>query len=167
MPIEVHTYLTLADANDLASKIWGLKAWSTASDASKQAALATASARVDSAMRYQGGKAEPEQAAEFPRRDGANVTTATGWVTSWSNSTQEVTPAVPVDVLRAVLYEADSLLAGTRKAGQDARDAGLVSQTIGSGSETYLKPTEGTMPVLCGDADVLMSKYRLRTGRLL
>jgi hypothetical protein len=157
------SYLTLSEAESLAGAM-ALKVWSAKTSTEKMNALAMASMRIDAAMRYQGGKYEPDQSLEFPRIDGSRATTATGW----RDSPGDDLIIAPNDCLHACILEADSLLLGDRDGRLQKLADGLTAQSIGSASESY-GPADGNTvrPVLCFGANVLMQKYRLMSGGIV
>ena len=155
----IPSYLDVAAADALAPTLHGLSAWASASDADKLAALATATARLDS-LRWQGRRLDAAQPLAFPRvpYDGREV---------WGRDRGDGTHDAPLAVRQACLLEADALLAG-RAAVLARRDAGLLSQSAGPVSESYaaIDPLTG-LPALCESAALLIRRYRLRTGRIL
>jgi hypothetical protein len=156
------SYLTLAQAEGLAAGM-ALKAWASKTNTEKSNALAMASLRIDAAMRYQGGRYEPDQSLEFPRIDGSRATTATGW----RESPGDDLIIAPNDCLHACILEADSLLLGDRESRLQAIHDGLTAQSIGSGSESY-GPADGKsgVPLLTFAANQIMQRYRLVSGRI-
>jgi hypothetical protein len=170
------SYLSLADAKALAANLPAaqIAAWVAASDDQRTAALAAATADVDGG-RYQGRRFDPTQALEFPRVAyserspgsylgvGVAVVGPNDVVWDWDPATQ--TALVPDAVKRATLYQADSILSGSRNGRLDAIHDGLASQSLGGGSESYV---QGRPPAtLCRPAAQLLARYRLQAGRLL
>lgn len=176
--LSASSYLSVSDADTLAAGLALLSAWAAAGGTAKAAALALASERFDLAYRYQGRKWDASGVREFPRiaYDGGRapgptypgqpdaLVAATVW--DWDADADEA--IVPVRVKRAVLYEANSILAADRDRVAAAIHNGLASQSVGSISESYRQMTAGQdTPVLCREADVAARHYRLRSGQLL
>lgn len=174
------SYLTssAADAIALTLPPTLLSAYNAALDAAKTTALELASYRIDNAYRWQGRKYDPTQALEFPRVAyesssspnwpglslSSNVMADTVW--DWDTDASEA--IVPAAILRAVCFEADSILASDRNRLAQAIHDGLASQSVGGMSESYRGDFgPNGLPVLCRDADVLVRKYTLRSGRIL
>ncbi len=163
------TYNTLGEADALADATYGVAAWAAASDEEKLQALRTASMRVDAAYRWQGRKygldADGnviEQEQEFPRIDGTQP------IDVDPTDPTSVVPVVPRNVKLAEFFEANSLLDGQRAAAVAAQHDGLTGQEIGTAKETYRAAvTSNGVPLLCLDADRLVRRYVLRSGRIL
>ena len=168
MADQLPSYLTVAAAAGLAAQLPPLAAWAAADDAARAAALAMASSRLDGSRRYQGRRVDPDQPLEFPRFVGpprGQVIYAGG---VWQYDTAVDAPTVPHQVELACLLEADSILAGSRAVRLEAQHDGLASQSVGGMSESYRPPVgPGGVPLLGLEADRLMDRYRLRTGRVL
>lgn len=169
-PGTLPSYNTLSEADALATSSHGLTAWAAASDAQKIKALQTASMRLDAAYRWQGSKYNLDAAGnpivqeqEFPRLDvdGRRIDQD-------PDDAMSFVPVVPRNVKLAELFEANSLLDGQRAAAVAAQHDGLTGQEIGTARETYRAPVGSDgVPLLCIEADRLMCRYILRTGRLL
>ena len=166
-------YLTDTEADALAATLPALEAWPTATSGAKTKALQLASSNVDNAMPYQGRKYASDQVNQFPRvpYDEPPGTRAfdgdpRGSVWDWDADANE--PAVPDDVLLAVLVQADTILVGDREPRLGAQHDGVVYNQAGSVAESY-KQTEGpgVTTGLCRAAWVLLRKYRLKGGRIL
>jgi hypothetical protein len=174
------SYLLRGDADYLASMLPAsmLTAWLSASATAdaKSRALEQASSDVDAAGPFQGRKYVTSQIRAFPRvayetlpagyvQQGRTGLADTVW--DWDEATNAA--VVPMDVKQAVLYQANAILAGGRGRIQEAIHGGLASQSVGGMSESY-RPggsvTDG-LGVVCQPAAALLSRYRLRTGRLL
>ena len=179
---EVPSYLSAADATALANQLPGLASFKAGSDAEKLAALKLATDRFDTARRYQGRKYLPTQTLEFPRQAYGSTGASSDWewvrregsagdstgIWDWDATTSAA--IVPAKVKRAVLYEADSILKGDLDAKLDARFTGLLSQTVGSVSESYAAFAQvggDGAPVLCREADRISRQYQLRSGQVL
>jgi hypothetical protein len=179
----VSSYLTTSDADALAATLPGLAAFVAAADPVKAAALELATDRFDTARRYQGRKYDAAQALEFPRvayESGASAfdrgvasaaaersTGAQIW--DWDDDANAA--VVPDRVKRAVLYEANAIIDGSRDEILDAIANGLASQSAGGLSESYRNPADqggaGGVPTLCRDAERISRSYQLRSGRVL
>ncbi|HEY1101038.1 MAG TPA: DnaT-like ssDNA-binding protein [Myxococcota bacterium] len=160
--ITLPSYLTVEEANELATQLFGLDGWLSLADADRAKILPMASRRVDASRRWQGRKwmsvFGTTQALEFPRCDSGRL---------MDPSDDGTTAVVPLNVKLAVMYEADSIAAGDRDERMQAQHDGLVAQEIGTAREQYLPATAGGVPILCREADMLVKGYQLRTGRLL
>jgi hypothetical protein len=181
-------YLTVEDARTLAQT---LGVTLVADDAALAALLIVATLDIDTAMRYQGRKYDPDgtitgtvQTLEFPRVDGvAGFCEGLGMRGQGIGSTVydwDVTAAgggaavVPAAVKTACVYQAAYLGESTTAEAQARLErirSGLASQKIATAEEVYLKPAEfaalgGLLP-LCERARRLMERYRLRSGALL
>jgi hypothetical protein len=179
------SYLLSGDADAAAILLPSnmLPAWlspATTADA-KARALEQATADVDAAGPYQGRRYDTTgaQVLEFPRVPYESpgpygrqlVYGATGrtgvadQVWDWDDATK--TAVVPLNVKRAVVYQADAILAGVRGPALDAQQLGIASQSVGSMSKSYRDLRQGGgLPVLCRPAEQLMRKYLLKTGGL-
>ena len=186
MPVEavpiapnVGSYLTVPEADELASTFPGLAAWTAATPSAKGAALNQASADVDAAMPYQGRTFEEAQPRQFPRvayesasisagdAGGAAPLSAPGRVV-WDWDFTQQTAVVPLDVKLAVLHQADAILAGSRESRLSAQHDGVVYDLTGGLAESYKETTgPGVSTGLCRRSWVLMRQYRLRGGQLL
>ncbi len=156
----MEAYLTLTDADALAATLLGLTHYQAADDATRSAALLTASIEIDAASRWQGRKYDPDQAREFPRVPYEG--TVWDWVDGY---------AVVPDLVRiAVLRQADFLLDTVRRAKLAQIEDGLASQSVGSISESYARPTPAGQASgwdrLCSEARDLLARYRLTSGPL-
>lgn len=178
-------YLSADDADELAGALPGLAAWKAATDDAKAAALRRATAEVEDAMPYQGRRYDPAQRLQFPRvaydDDPARFTSAlvpplagvgvlptAGPVVVWDWDAAANAPAVPRDVLLAVLYQADSVLDGSREPRLTNQHDGVVYDLTGALAESYkLNTAPGVRTGLCRQAWLLMRKYRRRSGRIL
>jgi hypothetical protein len=155
-------YLSVAEADALAGQLVARQVASyvgTADADQRQAALNQASADID-AGQWQGQRYDSAQARAFPRLQSAALTAPSTAV--WDLDEFGVA-IVPERVYRAVLLQADSILAGRRNDRMDARHDGVSSQSADGLSEAYSGPAE----VLCRAAAEVMRVYRLRTGQLL
>ena|SRR5688500_11416724 len=172
------SYMTVTEADALATSIPGLTAWAAATTAAKTTALNRASDDIDAAMPYQGRRYETDQDHQFPRlayeghdlgagAAAAGAVPALDIVWDWDELTSEA--VVPDDVRIAVLYQADANLAGTREARLAAQHDGVVYDLDAAGdAESYKRTTgPGVTTGLCRAAWMLMRKYRLRSGKLL
>ena len=75
---------------------------------------------------------------------------------------------MPPEVLLAVVYQADAILAGERDLRITAQHDGVVYDQTGSVAESYkLTQGAGVTTGLCRMAWVLLRKYRLKSGKLL
>jgi hypothetical protein len=125
-------------------------------------------------MPYQGRKYGPAQVNQFPRvpYDGDAPAGPPGnpgrLPAVWDWDAALNAPAVPEDVLLAVLIQADANLAGEREPRLAAQHDGVVYDLTGSVAESY-KQTQGpgVSTGLCRAAWVLLRKYRLKSGKLL
>ena len=167
------SYLTSTEADALAATLPTLTAYSAASSGNKTKALLRASLDVDNAMPYQGRRYASDQTNQFPRVPYDDPPGSAGFdrdprasVWDWDADANE--PVVPVDVLLAVLLQADTVLAGDREPRLAAQHDGVVYDQTGSVAESY-KQTEGpgVTTGLCRAAWVLLRKYRLKSGSLL
>ena len=174
------SYLEVGEADELAGTVPGLTAWSGAAPGAQAAALNQASSDVDAAMPYAGRPYDPTQARQFPRvaedppssypvgpfiaAAGAGVVTGVVW--DWDPGANA--PVVPRDVKLAVLYQADSIVAGAREPRLSAQHDGVVYQLTGTLAESYKRvPKPGVTTGLCRRAWMLVRQFRLRGGRLL
>ena len=166
LPTSGLRYLDVPEADELAELLPGLTAYRAATDEAKAAALDEASADVDAGMPYQGRKLDPAQPREFPRvEDGPGGSAAVGGFGVVGAAVGAST--VPDDVLRATVYQADAILAGTREPRLSAQHDGVVYELTGQLAESYKStPGVGVRTGLCRRAWMLIRKYRLRSGRL-
>jgi hypothetical protein len=180
------SYLAVADGDALANAMIGLASYKAATADDRSNALVMATERIDAAMRYQGSKYDPSQTLEFPRLAYRNQPLAAGvspWPFNeltaagltegasvsddvWDWDADSNSAVVPSRVQRACLFEADSLISGSRNARLDAAHDGLASQSVGGMSESYAQVDASGRPVLCRQADELMRFYRLRSGSI-
>lgn len=177
-------FATVAEARELAASLPppDVAALLAKSDDDVGILLFMASLELDAAMPYQGVRYGADQAREFPRYQrvsglGSGVsgleTSAIGnqqsamGVWDWDSDTNAA--VVPKQVKIACLYQAAWLLDPSFRGRLEAIRSGLASQSVGSLSESYLKPADvpGGLTGLCDRAQRLMSKYRLRTAPLL
>jgi hypothetical protein len=168
------SYLTDSEADALAATLPAMTAWGAASSGNKTKALERASLDVDNAMPYQGRRYDPAQPNQFPRvpydappgtsSDFGHDPGAGVW--DWDADADEA--VVPEDVLVAVLFQADTILAGEREPRLASQHDGVVYDQTGSVAESY-KQTEGpgVTTGLCRAAWVLLRKYRLQSGKML
>ena len=166
-------YLTASAADVIAATLPDLSAWSAATTDEKSAALLRATLDIDNGIPYQGRKYDAAQGNAFPRvpydepsqssaSSGVNVPDVWDWDAMASEA------VVPQEVLLAVVYQADAILAGERDLRITAQHDGVVYDQTGSVAESY-KQTEGpgVTTGLCRTAWVLLRKYRLKGGKLL
>lgn len=167
-PLPSASYLDVGQADDLAAGLPGLAAYRSANDDAKAAALAEASSDVDAAMPYHGRRFDAGQPTEFPRvADEPASAPGAGPGVVWDWDAAAGRPVVPADVCRAVLCEADSILAGVREPRIDAQHDGVVYKLGGGEAESFkATPGPGVPTGLCRRAWMLMRKYHLRSGRL-
>ncbi|HEX8915989.1 MAG TPA: DnaT-like ssDNA-binding protein [Humisphaera sp.] len=177
MPIEAiplglsaSAYLDVAGGDDLAAALPDLTAYRSADAGEKAAALLQASDDVDAAMPYQGRRFDPRQPREFPRwvdAGAAGGIASAGPETVWAWDAGAAVAVVPADVRRATLYQADSILAGTREARLSAQHDGVVYELTGGLAESYkATPGPGVPTGLCRRAWAILRRYRTRGGRL-
>ena len=178
------SYLTVAESHELGLVIPGsaMAALLTKNDSELAALLLAASWDIDHAMPYQGVRYAADQVRQFPRYQRAyglsqphvlNSPTAQlvpppgAGVWDWDDDANAA--IVPERVKLACLHQAASLLDETFRGRLEAIRSGLASQSIGSLSETYLKPADipGGLSGLCDQAQRLMDYYRARSGGLL
>ncbi|MGB7157116.1 MAG: hypothetical protein WBD40_03555 [Tepidisphaeraceae bacterium] len=168
-----------AEADAISATLPNLTAYIAASTTVKRQARALATERFDTARRYQGRKVDEAQLLEFPRvasESGAfphdlyrTSPTIDGRLADaiWDWDADAGEAVVPPKVLRAVLFEANSIIAGTRAEAIDAINRGLTSQSTGRLSESYRAPGDaGGIPVLCTDADRISRFYALGSGEV-
>lgn len=170
-------YLTVTDADALAVTTLGLVQWPTATAAEKANALDAASRTIDTSMRYQGRKHDPDQALEFPRVAFDGTTAAGGGaataevVWDWDAVTSQA--VIPSAVKQACLIEADEILQDLGGKSQrwrrlDEQHQGVTFDLTGSMAEAYRK---GTAPAgrsgLSRRAYELLSRYRLASGKMV
>jgi hypothetical protein len=174
------SYLTASEADALAASLPGLVSYRAAAADAKATALALASGKLDAAHRWQGRKYDDAQSLEFPRLayesgaaigaasrvayDPARQRTVAGVVWDWDADADAA--VVPVQVKLACLYEADSIIDGTRDELVDKQRDGLLSQSVGGMSETYaqLSATAAASNALCAKASAFVQRFRLRSG---
>jgi hypothetical protein len=180
-PIDGCYFQSVEDADTLADTLSGLSSYKAASEGAKGRALVAASLDVDRAMRYQGRKYDPTQILEFPRvaytsSDGyggvtlqaATLQAVQGGDVVWDWDLDDNVAIVPPNVLKAVLYQADSILTGDRDGRLQAIADGVASQQIGSASESYFKAASSAGPSpLAQQANRIMEFYRIRQGSVL
>src|SRR5687767_10513810 len=153
------SYLTVTAADALAALVpaAGLVAWNAAAADARTRALEQASAEVDDAMPYQGRKYAEDQPLQFPRvaYESSQPAGAAEVVWDWDEAAEQA--VAPRDVLLAVVYQADAILAGTREPRLSAQHDGVVYDLTGTIAESY-KQTEGpgVMTGLCRPAWMLL-----------
>ena len=172
-------YLDVPGARTLGATLPQLTALLAKTNDELAVLLLAASLDLDAAMPYQGVRYEADQAREFPRYqravDRTQIHTPSetlgGAVGIWDWDDPSGAAVVPDRVKIACLYQAASLLDPSFQRRLDAIRGGLASQSIGSMSESYLKPTDlpGGLSGggLCDRAQRYMNKYRLRSAPLL
>lgn len=179
-----NSYLAAAAARTLAASIPGLSGRVvdvSTSDATLIAALEEATLRIDSAGPWQGRKYDTlpgAQPREFPRVPYDDESLDVGYpypngalangrapLLVWDLDANGQ-PIVPTTVLRAVVIEADAILAGDAHTARRQDRDGLASQAIAGASESYRDVSDGSAR-LCVRAADLLRRYRLTTGRLL
>ena len=152
-----------AEADALAAELFGLTAYATATADDRRKARILASSRIDASRRWQGRKWYASfgvvQTLEFPRVDGMTL------IDSNADGTDAI---VPLNIKLATLHEANSILALTRDAQMREQHDGLKSEEIGTARKEYALPTTPAgVPLICLEADRLVDRYRLRSGRFL
>ena len=170
------SYLTVDEADAIAAEISGTPAWDASAADLKARALATATADVDGAMRYQGRPYDPDQRLQFPRvPHGPSPLAGTAsaiWspspstVWDWDDATDAA--VVPLRVRQAVVYQADAILGKKMAERLSKQHEGLAYDQTASLAESYKK--EGAMGYQSGltyRAFMLMRFYAARTGELL
>lgn len=168
------SYLDLPSAQALAAALPPLAAWMAATDDQRVAALVQATSDIDNAMWYQGRPYDPDQDLAFPRvaHESRSRFPAGTWgqdspvpdvIWDW-DSTNNVA-VVPPPVLQATLYQADSILDGSREQRLADQHDGLSSQGAAGVTEAY-KGGDGLDTGLARRAFNLMIQYQVRTGRL-
>lgn len=167
------SYLTQSEADALAGQLPAttLPSWATASTLEKTAALELASSDVDEGLRYQGRKYDETQARQFPRvayqaapfaPSGRGVAD-----TVWDWSVDLNAPVVPLDVQRAVLYQAEAILRNEREERLSNQHDGIIYDQSGPLSESYkASDRPGFESGLARRAYMLLRKYRLQAGSL-
>lgn len=175
-------YLGAAEARTLGASLPGLTTLLTQSDDDLAILLYAASLDIDAAMPYQGVKYDTTdggQERQFPRYkrvvDRSRLTTPSEASSSlpgagvWDWDSDANTAVVPNQVKIACLYQAASLLNESFQSRLEAIRSGMASQSVGSMSESYLKPADlpGGLTGLCDKAQRYMDKYRLRTAEML
>ncbi len=168
--IEQTGYLNTSDADALAATLLDVASYLAATGANKQKALNQASMEIDRAMSYQGRKIDPEQAMAFPRIayespiDSSLFAEVPGTVqTVWDWDDDAGEAVVPEDVLVAVVYQANSILAADREERLNAQHDGVTSHGADGLMETYA----ANAPILCRRSYFIMVRYRLKTGRMI
>lgn len=176
------SYLTVVAARELGASLPGLTTLLAKTDEQLAVLLFASSLDIDAAMPYQGCKYDTsgEQVREFPRyqrvatsyeslamSQGVAIPGAGVGVWDWDSDTD--TAVVPDQVKIACLYQAASLCDDAFRGRLDAIRSGLASQSVGSMSESYLKPSDlpGGLTGLCDRAQRLLDRYRLRSAPLL
>ena len=148
-----------------------LAAWGAAAADAKARALEQASADVDGAVPYQGRRHAAGQVLQFPRvayesDDSAGGVGVRESVWDWDAALGKA--VVPRDVLRAVVYQADAVLAGTREPRLAAQHDGVVYGLTGTLAESYKRTTgPGVTSGLCRPAWMLVRRYRVKGGKIL
>lgn len=167
-PISASTpsYLSVDEANALADALPGLATWKASTADAKAAALAGATQEVDDAMPYQGRRYVADQPLAFPRVSDDSGAAEAAEIWDWDSA--GAAAVTPMDVRRAVLHQADSILDGSRSDRIDRQHDGVVYDLTGTLAESYKSTSgPGVATGLCRAAYVLMRKYRLRSGRLV
>jgi hypothetical protein len=175
-------YLTVEEAEAIALTIPAslLTSWASANEPQKAAAILAASDDLDHATPWQGRKYDLSgvQVREFPRYVGSvwvggrtyeyfvpaadETIGINAGIWDWDSETDAA--VVPNAVLKAVVYQANSILAGNREERMAARHDGITDQSVGPMSESY---GEGEVNALCSRAWQLVKKYEAKTGELL
>jgi hypothetical protein len=190
----IPSYLDLGSALAIAANFPAnqIPAFLAANPGQQSAAVALASLDVDSAGPYQGRRFNPNnqdfqgtpgQHLEFPRvayesrprgkgdavlNENLSLTVAPlGTDVVWDWDATNRVALIPWRVKHAVIYQADSILAGTRKDRIDAIYDGLVSQSTGAAAEAYRAALERGPAALCRLAYQMIRLYRLKGGRIL
>lgn len=145
--VGVNSYVSREEADAYFRDRLDAEAWAEASTERQEAALVTATRRIDS-LRLRGQRADPRQALAFPRRyPGPH-----GWYVEYT---------VPEAVRIATCEEALALLSET--AGDRERrkllELGIVSRTVGDASETYRQDARPRSDLLSPVASRLMDPY--------
>ncbi|MCC6681504.1 MAG: hypothetical protein IT445_11440 [Phycisphaeraceae bacterium] len=182
------SYLTVAEAREWGASLPGTGVTTLMAKTDEQLGvlLFAASLDIDAAMPYQGVKydASGDQVREFPRYQrvvtsqqpappewavGQGLALPVAGIGVWDWDSDTDTAVVPDQVKIACLYQAASLCDESFQGRLDAIRSGLASQSVGSMSESYLKPTDlpGGLSGLCDRAQRLMDRYRLRSAPLL
>lgn len=164
LPIDLPTYLTVPEALQLASSLTDLPVTFTELLTSQQLMLlGMATMRLDQIF-WQGQKYEEDQELQFPRFDNSR-----GWTLArgWGKPVELSEITVPNAIKLACLYEAASLADGKRREITDAIANGLASQSVGKRSESYRPLSTNGVVTLCSQAEDLIQKFRLRTGRMV
>lgn len=142
----VNSYVSRADATGYLANRLDAEAWTQADPARQEAALVTATRRIDM-QRLRGVKADPDQPLQFPRR----YHTAQGWV---------VESEPPQAVRDATCEEALALLAETDgdRTRRRLMEAGVTQRSVGDASESY---DLGALPrgLLSPEARRLLAPY--------
>jgi len=137
-------------------------------DSQLSTVLFAASIDIDSAMRYQGEKYDARQPLEFPRRTSSDV-----WDWQFGDGIELGRPVFPYNVKLACVYQAAYLQNPKFAKRLENIRSGLASHSIGTASESYVRPadlvaiTGGGFTALGDRPQRIMEKYRLTTGRIL
>jgi hypothetical protein len=160
---------------------WVLTAYLNASSGDQDIALEQASLDIDNAMPYQGRLFDPNQVNQFPRiaYESAGRVRPFGWDwvavppgygdVIWSWNETALAAYVPWDVLKAVVFQADSVLLGDREERLGEQHDGVSDTGVGGVRESYRdrNQNKGLDTGLCRRAYQLMIQYRARAGRIL
>lgn len=145
--VGVNSYVSREEADAYFRDRLDAEAWAEASTERQEAALVTATRRIDS-LRLRGQKADPRQVLAFPRR----YPSARGWYVEYT---------VPEAVRMATCEEALALLSET--AGDRERrkllELGIVSRTVGDASEAYRQDARPPSDLLSPEARRLLAPY--------
>ena len=143
----VNSYVSREEASAYFQHRLDADAWAEAGEEKQDAALVTATRRIDS-LRLRGQKADPRQVLAFPRR----YSSAFGWY---------VEQDVPEAVKAATCEEALALLSET--AGDRERrkllELGIVSRAVGDASEAYRQDARPPSDLLSPEARRLLAPY--------
>jgi hypothetical protein len=184
-PLNGCYFATVEVARELAASLPGLATLLAKSDDDMGILLFMASLDIDAAMPYQGVRYDVSggQVREFPRyqrvgvrgqgsgisTDSCLLTPSPSGVWDWDSDTDAA--VVPKQVKIACLYQANALCDAQFGKRLEAIRSGLASQSVGSLSESYLKPADVPGGLsgggLCDRALRLMSRYRLRSAPFL
>lgn len=100
LEVGVNSYVSLAEANAYFENYLYSGTWDSTDDDTKEKALITATAMIDSSFRWYGDKTDPEQTLEFPRTsDIVNI--------GCGNNDPE---NIPVEIKRVTCLQAQYLL---------------------------------------------------------
>lgn len=161
-------YCTIAEARSRAVSLASMPGMDTlvaSDDQALSALLFAATLDIDAAMPWQGVQYDQAQDREFPRYTSSIASPLLIW--DWDEDAEAA--VVPQTVKDACILQAAHILNNPEQAARlDAIRSGLASQSIGSLSESYLKPTDlpGGLSNLSSRAEQLLDRYRLRTGGL-